>query len=326
MPRMPMELVSLILGDTFASNSVKTYSSLFPLGGEGFYKLRLTFRHTVVIGTGATPIVLSEYNAIKSIYLKTNRNEVICQIPAQGLYYFNWLFNATEPIHDAMAAGDAVYKAVVDIPFASPFTARQEDLILDSELYDSLELQISLGGIADMFGAPGTATVSTTLDIHLLRSKSTMYPKGKPIALPYIKSMAPFDPTARAYLDVESARDLSLFGLFAVAQSGATVVAGVPFTGVNIDCLDKISFRDNVFDFMETVDVASFMEERKQMSETDITGIYPYIFSREGTIANAYWTGAKSEIKFLIGSVVGAPATPQCDVVIFGTRGKRGGA
>ncbi|MBA7491192.1 hypothetical protein ES702_01737 [subsurface metagenome] len=324
MPRMPMELVSLILGDTFPANSVKTYSSLFPLGGEGFYKLRLTFRHAIVIGTGATPVVLSEYNAIKSIFLKTNRNEVICQVPAQALYYFNYLFNAVEPIHDAMAAGDATYKAVVDIPFASPFTSRQEDLILDSDRYDSLDLQINMGGLADMFAAPGTAMLATTLDIHLFRSKTCMYPGGKPIAIPYIKSMPPFDPTARAYIDIESAKDLSLFGLFAVAQSGATVVAGVPFTGVNIDCLDQITFRDNINEFMNTVNVACFQEERKQLAETDVTGIYPYIFAREGTVMNAYVTGGKSEIKFEIGSVIGAPATPQVDTVIFGVRSKRG--
>ncbi len=322
-PRLAQELVSLVIGDTIPNNSVKTYSSLFPLGGEGYYKLRLTFRHTIVIGTGAGPLALSQYNAIKSIYLKSNLGEVFCQVPAQALYYFNWLFNATEPINTAMAAANGVYVAVVDIPFASPFTQRQEDLILNSGWYDSLEMQINLGGLADMFTAPGTATLATTLDIHLFRSKSTMYEGGLPIATPYIKSLPPFDPTARAYVDIESAPDLSLFGLFAVAQSGGTVVAGVPFTGVNIDCLDQITFKDNLNDFVNRANVVCFQEERKQLSETDITGVYPYVFAREGSVANAYWTGKKSEIKFEIGAVIGAPATPQVDTVIFGTRKKK---
>jgi len=280
----------------------------------------LTFHHTVVIGTGATPVVLSEYNAIKNLLFYTDRNETTHRLPAQGLYYFNWLFNHVQPVHDAMAAASATYKAVVDIPFSFPFLARQEDTQLDTGRYDAVNLQISMGSIADMFGAPGTATVTHKLDIALVRSKACMFEGGSPYFLPYIASLPPFDPTARAYADIESAVDLNLFGLIAVAQSGGTVVAGVPFTGVNIDCLDQITFRDNFIDLIKGVNLNVFKEERKQYSLTDITGLYPFCFAQEGSFANAYWTGKKSEIKFEIGSVVGAPATPQVDLILFGIR------
>lgn len=323
MPRSPEECIALITGDTFPSNQTKTYSSLFPLGKEGYRKLRLTFYHTVVIGTGATPIVLSEYNIIKSINFRTSRNEQTHMIPAQGLYYFNKIFNGVAPHHTPMAAADAVYKAVVDIPFCLPQMGRQEDTILDSGRYSSLELEINLGGIADLFGAPGTATVATTMDMTLFRTKATMFDAGKPLAMPYIKGLAPFDPTTRPYIDIESAKDFSILGLFAVCQSGGTVVAGVPYTGVNIDSLDQLTFRDNIIDFMRNVKVTSFQEDRIQLCEADVTGLYPYLFAREGTMAAAYWTGGKSEIKLEIGAVVGAPATPQVDVCIFGLRQMR---
>jgi len=320
MPRLPTEFIQLLTADVIQQGQTKTYSNIFPLGGEGYRKLRLTFYHTVVIGTGATPIVLSEYNIIKNISFRTDRNETTHKLPAQGLYYFNWLFNHVEPRHDAMAAASAVYKSVVDIPFSFPFIARAEDLQLDSDRYESVELEVQLGTIADLFGAPGTATNATTLDISLVRSKACMFEGGKPKFLPYIKHLPPFDPTARAYADIESAVDLNLFGLFAVAQSGGTVVAGVPFTGVNIDCLDLITFRDNLNDFIKGVNINALAEERKQYALTDLTGLYPFVFTQEGTFMSAYWTGKKSEIKFEIGSVIGAPATPQVDLVIFGMR------
>jgi len=319
MPRLPTEFVQVFTGDVF-SPGTKTYSPQFPLSGEGYRKLRLTFYHTVVIGTGATPIVLSEYNIVKNITFRTDRGETTHQIPAQGLYYFNWLFNHCEPVHTAMAAANGIYKAVVDIPFSFPFMARAEDLQLDTGRYNSVELEISLGTIADLFGAPGTATVATTLDVSVIRSKACAFPGGKPKFLPYIKHLPPFDPTARAYADIESAVDLNLFGFCAVAQSGGTVVAGVPFTGVPIDCLDQITFKDNFNDYVKGVNVNAFAEERKQYSLTDITGLYPFALTQEGSFMNALWTGKKSELKFEIGAVVGAPATPQVDLFIFGMR------
>jgi len=294
------------------------------MGKEGYYILRLSIHNTVVVGTGAVPRAQGGYGIVKNISFRTSKMEEPINCPAMALLYFNHLFNGIEPCYDAIAAADAKYTSIIDIPFALPFLSRKEDTILDSARYSHLECQLALGTVADLFGTPGTATNTTTVDISLLRSKTCGDKDGfgKPFFLPYIKTLPPFQAGTKKYCDIESSDDLILFGFFAVAHDLATWgTVGSSFTGVPTDCLDEITFRNQVMPFVQRQKLGWFREERSQFSNNrTFAGVYPHVFTREGSFKNAFYTGGQSEIKFEIATVLGTPTTPQVDLTIFGAR------
>lgn len=324
--RRPSETINLIDGETLTNNQVKTFRDIFPVGkggGEGYKMLRLTFHHTIVAGTAATPRTEGGILAVQNISLRTSKNEEPHNTPAMGLHLFNKLFFGVEPVYTAIAASDGTYDAIVDIPFEMPFLARREDTILDSGRYSHLELQIALGGLADMFATPGTATLVTKVDIGLLRTKTTMDPDGygKPHFLPYIAHLPPFRADTKKYADIESARDLILFGFFAVGHDLSWGSEGTPFVGARADCLDKITWKNSVMPFVQNQKVGWFQQERALMSnDRAFTGVYPHLFTRSGTFKNAFYTGDQSEIRFEVGGILGSPTTPQVDLMIFGAR------
>ncbi|MBA7496240.1 hypothetical protein ES702_06839 [subsurface metagenome] len=323
--RLPIEQLALISGDVIAPNSVKTYSTLFPLSGEGWHKIRLSF-HNVLTAGGTVPNALGSYLYVKNITLRTSRNEVIVACPGMSLYHLNWLMNGVEPMYTIVAAGAGAFNAIIDIPFSLPLLSRKEDLILDSGRYTLIELEITLGTITDFQRTAGTAAVTTTMDMSLFRGKACFEESGKPLALPYIKHLAPFQAVTKGYIDIESADDLALFGFFAHASTLATWgTVGNAYEGTPADCLDDISFQDNIISYLKLLKLGTFQQERSEYSNSrTLVGIYPWIFAREGSIYNSYWTGQKSELKLVIGNGnVGTPTTPQVDLVIFGMREMR---
>jgi len=323
MGRLPDESVTLVSGESLNAGQTKTFRDIFPLSREGWRKLRLTFHNVIVVGTGATPNILGSHLFIKDINLKTSRMENPVSLPGMGLYYHNYLMNGVEPVYTVVAAADGTYDCVIDIPFIFPFLARKEDLSIDSGRYNMIELQIQTGAITDFLRAPGTATLATTVDITLFRNKGCFDPLGKPVALPYLKHMTPFQAVTKGYSDIEMAEDLILFGFFAVAHDLVTWgTVGNAFEGDPADCLDDVSFYDNLIHWIDGNKLGVFQEERAHFSgNRALTGVYPWVFSKEGTYKSGYPTGGKSEIKFKIGNGnVGTPTTPQVDLVLFGTR------
>jgi len=324
MGRLPTEFVSIINGDVLQNNAIRTYSDILPLGREGWHKLRLTFCHTLGAG-GTVPNVLGSYRFIKNIVLRTNRNENIINMPGMALYYLNWIFNGVEPTYTNVIAGAGAFEATIDIPFIFPFLSRSEDLIIDTGRYRSMELEIHTGTGAD-FQRTAPPTVATEIDISVMRSKSAFSSAGKPHFLPFLKHVAPFQAVTRGYHDVEVADDLALFGFLAVANDLVTWGAiGNAYDGTPIDCLDLISFQDNVQAWVRNLVREVFVEERAHYSNNRaFTGVYPYFLTREGSYRNAYWTGEKSELRFVIGNGnVGTPTTPQVDLILIGMRDMR---
>jgi len=322
MGRLPDESINLVAGDSINASQTKTYRDIFPLSGEGWRKLRLTF-HNVIAAGGTVPNALGSYLFLKGINLRTSRNENPISVPGMGLYYLNYLMNGVEPVYTPVIAGAGTYDAVLDIPFVFPFLSRKEDLSIDSEAYSSIELEIQTGALADFQRTIGAATLATTLDITLFRNKSGLDPLGKPVALPYIKHMTPFQAVTKGYADIEVADDLILFGFFAVAHDLVTWgTVGNPFEGTPVDCLTDVSFYDNLIQWIQLNKVGVFQEERALYSNNRaFTGVYPWIFAREGTYKSGYPTGGRTEVKFKIGNGnVGTPTTPQVDLVLFGTR------
>lgn len=330
--RLPQEAVRLFSGQVIPQGGTYPIRTEFPVGGEIFNTIRLIFHNTIVVGTGANPVVRGGYNVVRNVLFRSSRGEEFVVSPGMGLHQLNWMLNGVEPLYDDIAAASAAYTTIIDLPFSYRMLARKEDLAVHGARYSHVELDLSLGSVADLFTAPGTATNVTTLDIVLFRNKSGLYASGEPMAAPYIKHYPQYSIT-RGYLDVESARDLTMLGFIAFVQDMDAAacyapVHGVPYSGVPVDSVNYLTFRDNLQTYIEQKSLPSFREERGQygtIDHADIAeglGLYPYFFAREGSVYNGYWTGEKSEIRLendptSLGAEV---LDPDIDTLFFGLR------
>ena len=255
--RLVQEAVRLFSGQVIPQGGTYPIRTEFPVGGEVYNTIRLIFHNSVAAGgtDPVNPIIRGGYNLLRNILFKSARGEEFVVCPGMGLHRFNWMMNGVEPLYDNIAApgidATAVYDTIIDLPFSLRALARKEDLAVHTARYSHLELDLSLGTIADLYTTPGaTAALTTTLDIVLFRNKSGLYASGEPLAAPYINHYPQYQIT-RGYLDVESAYDLSMLGFIAFAQSmDATAcynpVVGVPYSGVPADMLNWLTFKDNL--------------------------------------------------------------------------------
>ena len=326
--RFSQESIRIVKNDPAGNDTVKTYRQEFVMSGEWWSNLRLVLRHTVVIGTGDVPIALGGFNILKGLTLKTSRNEVPFSIPGAGLYWLNLFLQGIKPSHDPILKASGEYLATIDIPFYFPFMNYWDDLLLKTKNYSFVELELALGGIADLLGTPGSATLTTKADIMLSRSKTSFLKDQAEkaeahSAAIFVKKLAPFNPASQPYIQIETSPDLALFGFLAMAYSGAS--AGKSFTGTPADILDDINWKDNVFPagFVQGATLSDFKAERNKYagrSGADLTGMYPHLFSEEGSILSAYPCGGKTDIRLEVGSLIGSPSNPQVDLILFGMR------
>lgn len=324
--RFPCEVKTLVKGQALPNSGTYTFRDIFPLGGELWDRLRIVLKATEVVGTGTTPIYLGAYRWLKNILVRTSRNEVLCNAPGMALYWLNYWFNYSAPVHTEIAAASATYPAVIDIPFSMPFLKRREDTMVLTDRYSSLELQLSTGSIADFLGTPGTATIAVTADIIAIRDKAGNEKDGfgEPIALPYINAYPQQAWATKDNYDLESSMDLALFGWMA----GVCTSPAAPWAGTPADNLDDVDMRDNVMTYLDRATLQHFQNEReilfgynKYLTNSPFTGIYPHLYCKDGSVKSAYPTGGKSEIKIKFNTNI--TGTNYTDLLTFGMRGKR---
>ncbi len=337
--RLVQEAITLFRGQVIPQGGTYPLRTEFPVGGEIYNTIRLIFHNSVAAGgtDPVNPVVRGGYNLLRNIIFRSARGEEFIVTPGMGLHRLNWMLNGVEPMYDNILAPGidttAVYDTIIDLPFSHRMLARKEDLAVHTARYSHVELDLSIGTLADLYTTPGaTAALTTTLDVVLFRNKSGLYASGEPLAAPYIKHYPQYSIT-RGYLDVESAYDLTMLGFLAFVQdmdaaSCFVPVHGVPYSGTPVDSVDDFTFRDNLGRYVDAKTMDSFREERAQYGAVDhadmaqIAGVYPYFFAREGSIYNGYWTGEKSEIR-LENDVISLGAEvldPDIDTLFFGLR------
>ena len=333
--RLVQEAKRLFSGQVLPQGGTYPIRTEFPVGGEVYNTIRLIFHNSVTVGDAANPVLRGGYNIVRNIIFRSARGEEFVVCPGMGMHQLNWMLNGVEPVYDNIAAGTAVYDTIIDLPFSMRMLARKEDLAVHTARYSHVELDLSIGTIADLFTTNTTGTNVTTLDIVLFRNKSGLYASGEPLAAPYIKHYPQYQ-IARGYLDVESAYDLSMLGFIAFSQdmdatNGYVPCVGVPYSGVEADLLNWLTFKDNLGTYIDQKSLPSFREERGQygtINHADIVagvgdgmGMYPYFFAREGSIYNGYWTGEKSEIRLENDPTrLGAQVLHAVDTLFFGLR------
>lgn len=289
------------------NSGVTRFSKDFPLG-EGWHRMDLYFNVAVTIGTGAGVVAESLLKYIKAITLKTSRGEKpYDNVPGRLAYFIDRVKRGTSATLPSVAAASATYKAMLTLWFSDPLALREQDTILDTARYSGVELAVQLGSISDLYSAPGTATVATTLDIYIERTRGPIPTKVRPGIFNEFGLKAPQDPNTILPVDLERAQNLAYRRLYMHTSSSPT--AGEAFSGTNSDSvLADVKVEHDGGTPFQTVLWTVLGEANKQdyALETTLTGYRVVDFLRaDRSLQAALYSGDKSRLRVVptLGSV-----------------------
>lgn len=296
--RRDLEIISHFRSQALVAGGPIVLGRDFPLG-EGWYRLMLRFNIVVVIGTGATPIAEGELLVIKNIALRNSAGEVMVNLPGRALYKIAVVKNGTVPRKDAIAAASATYSVDIPIYFTDSRMQVPEDTILDTSRYNSITLEITMGTVADLFSAPGTATATFNLDAEIERTKGLLPPKARPqFHVAYIP-MQPQDANVQTFIEIDRSPDLAYKRFYAHESLGGT--AGQTFSGANTDVVKNL---ESIIDQSGDI-VRQRIHEMIQNSnkndyslEAVLAGVTVFDFVKDGSINSALYPGDRSRLQF----------------------------
>jgi hypothetical protein len=173
------------------------------------------------------------------------------------------------------------------------------DTILDTARYSSLTLQITLGGVADLFTAPGTATNASTLDIEVERTLGPVPDGGKPIAHIAYDFRQPVDANSLTVVDLERSADLAVKRVY--VHSGTSGTAGVAWSGANADTVQNVIILKDQNRFIQKERIHAMIQDGNKMDaflESVIAGVEIFDFVRDGALSSALATGNKSVLQY----------------------------
>lgn len=218
--------------------------------GEGWYEMHLWFDILFTVGTAAGITAGSDYElrVIRSIQIRTDKGEIIVNLPGRALAKIGWIKSGMEPHRAIFAAVGAPTHYLVHIPifFADPHAARPEDTVLDTARYNSVTLDITMGPNADLTDTVGTGTYTASLDVDVIRSKGPLDPQAKPVAHMSYDFRQPVDANTGTVVDLERATDLWLRRLYvhsgtpATAGGVAGANGGLPWYVINADTIQNV--------------------------------------------------------------------------------------
>jgi len=302
------ERPNVISGAALNNGGQTQFSKEFPMG-EGWYAMWLRFRIAITIGTGTGVPVEGILLYIKNILLRTDRGEILCNLPGRALFKIAAYKTGTVPNMSTLAAASATYIVSLPIFFADDNLIRPEDTILDTKRYSSVSLNVTLGTIADLSTTPGTATVATTMDAEILRSMGALPKGGEPLWHINYDMRPPVDANSTINVDLERSPDMSLKRLY--VHSGTTGVAGVPWSGTNSDAVQNVV---NIKDQNRFIEKDRFHPAILDQNKADaglealLSGVEVFDFVRDGSSLSALATGDKSLLQYTWTNQGGLPA------------------
>lgn len=295
------EYVNLIAGQALTVNGKTVISDSLPVG-EGWYRMNLRIGLVFVVGTGTTPITEGELHFIKNVLFKTDRGEIICNLPGKALYKIaTFKAGLVAPRKDAIAAASATYYVNLPIYFCDHYRTmdRPEDTILNTKRYSSMTIEIQLGTVADLLSTVGTSSVSATLDVEVVRTKGLLPKQGEPLAVISYDYRNPIDANVLQYVLLERAQDLAYKRLYIHSCTGGS--AGVPWQGVNSDAIQNIVSIKDQSGFIIKDRIHRMIQESNQVDcslESIVTGVEMHDFVQEGSIQAALATAGKSLLQY----------------------------
>lgn len=293
-----VERANLISGAALNLNGQNTFSKEFPMS-TGWYKMLLRFNNVFTVGTGVTPIAEGELLIVKGILLRTDKGEILCNLPGRALFKMAHYRNSTAPRSDAIAAASATYRTTLPIYFADEYMLRPEDTILDTSRYNSLTLQVTMGTVADLLTTVGTSSSVYTLDCDVERSLDELPPEAKPYFHINYDYRNPVDANSTTIVDLERSTDMSVKRLFIF--SGTSGTAGIPCSGVASDAIQNVINLKDQSRFIEQNRIHAMIQDLNILDQglaAKITGLEVYDFIRDRSIAAALATGSKSVLQY----------------------------
>lgn len=294
-----VERAQLILNSPLAVGGASTiFSKEFPMG-EGWYTMNIRIGITLVVGTGTTPISEGELIFVKNVLLKTDRGEILCNLPGRALYKIATYQNSCAPNKDNIAAANGTYYINLPIRFADPKMVRMEDSILDTSRYNSVTLQVTCGSVSDLLGTVGTSSVTANCTIEVERSLGALPEKARPHYHVSYDYRPPVDAASLTTVDIERSADMAIKRLYVHSCTGGA--AGVPFGGVNADTIQNTVIIKDQNRFIEKERVHRMIQEHNKNAaflEALIAGVEVYDFVMDGSVPSALATGNKSVLQY----------------------------
>lgn len=315
------EVKEVFRARTLTGGAITRFSTEFPLG-EGWYRMALRFNHALVVGTGTTPLSENNLRLIRSITFKTDRSEYVFNtVPGRAIYRWDQMLMGTAALSTAIAAASATYSTLLNLWFVDPLGIKPEDSILNTARYSAVTLEVGLGTIADVLGTPGTATIASTLDCYVERSKGPLPDKVRPLIFSEYGVRVPVDPTVSQVIDMERASNLA-YKRWQVFACNTTTVAGVPYSGDASDAIlsDVTVDHDGGRPF-ETIlhPVLNAMNKQDYSLEAAVVGQDLIDYTRDGSLNSQLYSGDKSRLRLLWTN--GTPGTlPQVNLAYMATR------
>lgn len=304
-----VERPNLITGAALNNAGQTQFSKEFPMG-EGWFMMMLIVNIAVTIGTGAGPVAEGELLFIKNVLLRTDRGEIVCNLPGRALWKLGALKNGSLPYKDAIAAATATYRVHLPIFFCDPEGGpyqmlRPEDTILDTSRYNSVSLQVTLGSTSDLFTAPGTATVACTLDLEVERTfgvlpgdPAKLGDGGRPIGHINYDIRPPVDASATQNIDIERSSEMSLKRLY--LHTGSSGTGGVAWSGANADTIIATVTVKDQSRFIEKERLWRAIQYQNKLDsalETVLSGVAAMNFVADKSSASAMATADKSVLQ-----------------------------
>lgn len=293
-----IERANVLTAAALANSSPTVFTKEFPLG-EGWYKMFLRLNIVIVIGTGAGAVTEGELLYIKNVFLRTDRGEILCNLPGRALFKIGAYLLGTLSYKDAIAAASATYRVTLPIIFADPNMNRPEDTVLDTSRYSTVTLQVTLGSTSDLYTAPGTATATTSLDVEVERSLGPLPVEAKPYFHISYDFRPPVDASSLTFIDLERSPDASLKRLY--VHSCASGTAGVPWSGTNADDVQNIVTIKDQNRFIEKERTHAMIQNMNKIDsslESVLAGVEVFDFVKDKAIQSALATGNKSVLQY----------------------------
>lgn len=314
------ERANLISGGALNNNAQTPFSNQFPMG-EGWFEMWLRFNFTIVIGTGAGPVTEGELQIIKNVLLRSDRGEILCNLPGRALFKMASYRNGAPLRKDAIAAASATYRVSLPIYFADMYMVRPEDTILDTKRYNSVSLNVTIGGLTDLFTAPGTATLVSTIDVEVERSFGRLPAEAEPLFHINYDFRPPVDANTNTTIDIERSSDLNLKRLF--VHSGTTGVIGIPWSGANSDAVQNVVQVKDQNRFIEKDRIHEMILDKNKTDaelEVILSGVEVFDFVKDKSITSSMATADKSVLQYTWTNKGGLPALSIVTVTQEGIR------
>lgn len=292
------EIIKIFTNRTLNAGALNSINEGFPIG-EAYRRLILRLAIALTVGTASGPISEGELNILKGLSFKTSRGWIpYNNVMGRPLFYLDKIKCRTSPVKDAIAATTATYYVNYNLWFADPLMMRPEDTVLDTSMFNRMQLDLLLGTIADLFTTPGTGTIILTADLMAERIRGKLPDKIKPKEYIEIGVPAPVNPANATELNLERSENLAFKRLFVQAANSTT--AGVPFSGTPADTvIDSMGVDSDAGEMFNKIPWKILNAEGKAWyrQESANVGYVIFDFCKDGSKMSAILGGLYSRLR-----------------------------